>query len=88
MCALLGTLHGKCVYPSCVRITGGKCRKLLARFVRISSGNIISVAGNYTITNLKNGPICHAKSCGCCVARGVHSGSTGTMNPFVVTDLR
>lgn len=80
-------MHVKCVSRSCLSITLGKCGKVLSGFVRMSGSNLIAVAGTYTITKLNKGG-CHSKSCSCCVGRAVHSGSPGTMKPFVVTDLR
>lgn len=68
-------------------MTLGNCGNFLSGFVRISEGNLMAVAGTYTMTKLKKG-MCHSNSCSCCVGRAVHGGSPGIIKPFVVTDLR
>lgn len=87
VCTCTGTIGGKCVSTRCQAVTRGTFGKLGRALLLRGPSKALALAHYYRMNKLNNAP-CHSKDFRCCVNRGVHSGSTGTANPFVVNYLR
>lgn len=87
VCTCTGTMGGKCVSTGCERMTRGTFGKLGSGLLVRGPSNALALAHYYRMNNLKKRP-CQSNDFRCCVNRGVHSGSTGTANPFVVKYVR